>query len=1236
MNSVHCAARSALFALIVGVVTGTPSFAAVSTRTSAFDYDPTTGLLTKEIIEPDSSAFCLVTAYTLDNYGNRTAATTRNCNGTTGTLPGYNSAAVAPTGDPVIAPRTTTNVMDARGQFVATVRNALYDSVTNPNQEESKTYNADFGSTATLTGPNGLTTAWYYDGFGRKTFEVRADGNGTEWRYLFCSGFYGGTATCPTINGAAAVYLVITTPVAGPINVSAGTTGPVNGPVQKTYYDALNREVRTETQGFDGSGTSTPIYKDTEYDGLGRPFKMSRPYYAGQTAYWITVAYDAMGRTVTQTQADNTVTSSSYNGLTITVTNANNQARTKVTNSQGEVVSVQDANGKTLTSQYDPFGNLTSTTDALGNQSAMVYDLRGRKTQMIDPDMGTWTYSYDALGQLIRQVDAKNQTSTMVYDLLGRMNKRTEPDLVSNWYYDFYKGGATCSKGIGKVCQSESSSGYSKTITYDSLGRISSSSTVIDVPSPYVESVTYDGNGRVSTRTYPSGLVVGYVYTALSYLQQVTNNATNAPYWQATSLDAEGHLLSQTYGNGAVTQQTFNVTNGRLTAIVAGSGNAVQNLSYRYDNLGNILQRTDGNEGLTENFGYDVLNRLTSSSVSSGGAGVVNSVYAYDDIGNVTVRPDGSTLSYPGSGAGSVRPHAVSRVTMSAGNYVTYGYDANGNQINQTTTTNNVIDHTKDRSFTFTSFNMPTSLSTSTVTETYAYGPEHQRTKLSSSVRGTTIYLNSGDRGELSYERDIHLNGSIEQRNFIGANGIVVALVKLTTASGNTTTSVLYLHRDNLNSTTAITDATGTVIERLAYEPFGKRRFPNGSTDPNNTIVGVNTDRGFTNHEMLDELTLVHMNGRIYDPTTFRFISADPHVQDPSDMQSYNRYSYVLNNPLMYTDPTGYFSLFGWLSHLFKSIMHNEVGRIAVTVAVAYFTGDFVSSAVQSSMEESAGVVYANLTAEAAISGGAAGGFAGSLVGSGGNLQQGLIGGLEGAANGFIGSAFKDYGFNVAAHAALGCTSASLHGASCGSGAMSGGFSAAAAPLASQLGRVGGPVADTVVGGTASVLGGGKFVNGAQTAAFQYLFNYCAHDGCWTTKEERAYLDRGDFLGYYSKACEGNDLNACFSYGVASGQRPGPSDTLLRGLLDQGYSFAEASKLVQSTIPLNLANDYANLLPQNEAQRAFPNAQDIAQYHWDEFAKYGLPSSTFGGTPFGKSFGLVLPSLWCPLCQKPQ
>jgi RHS repeat-associated protein len=894
-----------LATVLIGLFIATSVYATSATRTSAFEYDPVTGLLTKEIIEPDNSNLCLVTTYTYDNYGNKTAVTTRNCNGSS-------SEAASPTGDAVIAPRTYSSTYDAIGQFPVASTNAL-------GQSETKVFDPKWGTPLSLTGPNGLTSTWQYDGFGRKVLETRADGTKTQWSYQYCAGVNGGTATCPTIGGAAGTWLVQTTPQAA--------DGTQNGPITKTYYDSLNRAIRSETQGYDGNGTATAIYKDTQYDSLGRPYMTSRPYYAGQTVYWVTVTYDSLGRTISQTDADGAVTSTAYNGLSVMVTNPKGQTRTTVKNSQGKIASVTDANGQAIAYQYDAFGNLTQTLDPLGNKTLLSYDLKGRKTGMTDPDMGSWTYVYDALGQLVKQTDAKGQLTTISYDQLGRMVQRTEADLVSKWYYDSYKGGGACAKGIGKLCQAEADNGYNRVHSYDSLGRPSQTVTTIDTN--YTTSVTYDANGHVQTQTYPGGVGVRYVYTPLGYLKEVHDTTSNALYWQANSLDAEGHLLQQTYGNGVITQQTYNPQNGRLTGILAGAGNGVQNLTYTYDVLGNIASRNDANQNLAETFTYDSLSRLTSATVNSNGAGIVTTNYGYNAIGNITSRSDVGNYTYPASGGSSIRPHAISRLDLPTGEYRLYAYDANGNLNSETEydSSNNPI-ATKGRIEVQTSFNMPQAIGAAIYSSGFTYGPEHQRARqTSTSASGTTIYLNPGNEGALLYEKDYHADSSTEERNFITAGGTVVAMIKQITNGSGVSTNVLYLHRDNLGSTTTITDSTGNAIERLAYEPFGKRRFPSGLTDPNNTIFPVNTERGFTNHEHLDELGLIHMNGRIYDPLIGRFTSPDPNIQDPNNLQTYNRYTYVQNNPLLYTDPSGYFSLGGFihsaLTFAFKPTIQN-------------------------------------------------------------------------------------------------------------------------------------------------------------------------------------------------------------------------------------------------------------------------------------------------------------------------
>jgi len=1089
-------------------------FATPQTRTSAFAYDAATGLLVKEIIEPDNSNSCLVTEYVYGLYGNKKTSTTRNCNGSA--IGSSGNEAAAPTGDAVISSRTTTDTYDTvRYQFPTSSSNAL-------NQTETKTYDPNTGNILSLTGPNNLTTSWQYDDLGRKVLETRADNSKTKWEYLYCAGFNGGTVNCPGIPGATdVVWLVRTTPLA-----ADGST--VTGPISKTYYDSLDRPIRSETQGYDGNGASTAIYQDTQYDSLGRPYMVSRPYYTNQTPLWSTAHYDSVGRIYRQDLPDGTHNDTEYNGLTVIATNVQGQTRTETKNSQGQTLTVVDTQNHTINYAYDAFGNLVSTTDALGNTVTMSYDTRGRKTGMTDPDMGHWTYAYDALGQLVRQVDAKLQTSTIAYDKLGRMTARSEADLISHWYYDTGKNNATCNKGIGKLCQAETGNAsgsivdYSRTHAYDNLGRPISTSTTLDAT--YTVGVNYDANGRVATQSYPDGLTVKYNYTTLGYLKEVRNNSNNALYWQANTYDAQGHLLTQTYGNNIVATQVWNPATGRIDSIKAGTGDGVQNLTYQYDNLGNLTRRQDDNQNLIETFGYDSLNRLTTAQVNSTGAGILTTSYAYDAIGNITCKSDVSdctgsspNYTYNPSGTNSTRPHAVTRVNFTAGAYRSYQYDANGQLIAETQRDiNNVVIASQGRTETYTSFNMLAHAARNGTTLDFLYGPEHQRTREVSSVNGSTWYLNPGNSGDLLYEKTQKPDNSTEQRNYITAGGQAIAVVKLTTTASGSTWSTRYLHRDNLGSTSAISDENGTVIERLAYEPFGQRRFISGAHDPNNSITPQTTDRGFTNHEHIDELALINMNGRIYDPVIGRFMGPDPFIQDPGSLQSYNRYSYVWNNPFAGTDPSGY-SWFGnaWHNafHTYWNSSRDQYVKPVVAAVIAYYTGYWASDAYMGGAVADAGGAmsisgagYASASYTAAIVGGAAGGaaYGASLSAMGGGdggdiVKAALYGGISGAAFGWAGNvgAGNAYGLeHFARHAVAGCVQGALIGGGCGKGALSG--------MAGLAGSRYGFIGAIVAGGTVAEIGGGKFANGAVTGAFGYLFNCRQHPGTCTPDENRA------------------------------------------------------------------------------------------------------------------------------------
>ena len=116
----------------------------------------------------------------------------------------------------------------------------------------------------------------------------------------------------------------------------------------------------------------------------------------------------------------------------------------------------------------------------------------------------------------------------------------------------------------------------------------------------------------------------------------------------------------------------------------------------------------------------------------------------------------------------------------------------------------------------------------------------------------------------------------------------------------------LYLHRDYLGSITLITDNTGNAIERRHFDAWGNiTNYWNAEGKTTIPAEGILLDRGYTGHEHLLSVGLIHMNARLYDPVLHRFLQPDNYVQDPFDTQNFNRYGYVLNNPLLYTDPTG-------------------------------------------------------------------------------------------------------------------------------------------------------------------------------------------------------------------------------------------------------------------------------------------------------------------------------------------
>ena len=539
-----------------------------------------------------------------------------------------------------------------------------------------------------------------------------------------------------------------------------------------------------------------------------------------------------------------------------------------------------------------------------------TYDLRGRKLSAADSDMGLWHYSYDAFGALYQQTDAKSQTSTMGYDPLGRLVARTEPDMVSAWAYGTSAAAHNIDQLLSASCTSGASGnacgpGYIRSYAYDSLGR-QSQLTLSTGGINYHSISTYDPiTGQLASARNYSGFTLNYSYTPRGYLSTITDAASGLVYWTANARNAALQLTRATAGNGVVTADSFDPLTGRMVNICAtpnigACDGAIANISNQYDPVGNLLIRSDTLHSVTETFTFDSLNRLGTYSILTGSGGSTRTM-RYNSAGSITEKSDicavNGCFAY-----GATQPHALSSIAGVYNGVVNphFFYDQNGNISCVTALAQ--CDGSAAKTVTWTSFNMVAQVVQGATTVGLVYDEGHSRLQ-QTAPEGVTQYLNDPANGVMT-ERFAPTGGGLYWRSYIQADGHIVAERSV---KGSTVT-VRYFTVDHLGSTIALTDEHGALAESDAYDAWGRARdATTGADDPTCSKPGQSfTTRGFSGHEEMADLCLVNMNARIYDPAIGRFMSPDDIIPDAFNGQSYNRYSYVDNNPLSYTDPTGH------------------------------------------------------------------------------------------------------------------------------------------------------------------------------------------------------------------------------------------------------------------------------------------------------------------------------------------
>ncbi|MDY0347870.1 MAG: FG-GAP-like repeat-containing protein [Tenuifilaceae bacterium] len=736
----------------------------------------------------------------------------------------------------------------------------------------NKNYTYDsYGNMASViltgSGANGSrTTSYQYDSKGRVT-KVTEPGNFvTEYTRTPYTGWVqkkelpNGNYISYTYDGFGRVTYT-TTAVAGPTafthswaNGEYGartkiTTKPTGLPPTTVWYDAYDREIRREEPGL-----SSTMVTSNSFNSKGQLSQVTNP---DNTK--VSYTYDSFGRLKSETHIDLSKTYT-YSGNTVTVTSPRDVSVTEY-DALGNVLE-SSVNGQKVTYTYNALSQPLSTTPQWGAPVTMEYDVNGFQSKIIDPAAGTIEYTHNAFGELLSQKNNRGQTCITSYDYIGRVIGKLWPGYSATFeYYD---------DGGGKGMIKKATFGdISEEYFYDTYGRMNKVQLEGASVNPLSFQYTFNSFGGITSIIYPNGLIINRDFQN-GYLNEIkSHNGTTI--WRVENVNQSGQITQSYIGNNMNRYNSYDIY-GFPTSIKTTQGSSIkQHFTYSFDtNKGNMTQRKDEKYNLVENFGYDEFHRLTTTAQPHWGTTLVN---RYGANGNITQKTDVGSLKY------NLTPNVYAVTALNGDS----SYEPQNQRVG------------------YTPFERPSEVANGAWVGEFTYGPNLQRRLMKLYEKGvlneTWLYFGSYEEKQLP-------NGEVYKYCYVNSPEGPIALYQSVNSSESTKYNIL---KDHLGSVTALVDEGGNIVAEYSYDPWGRRRNPldYGDYDIDQSQLMVN--RGYTFHEHLGRLDVVNMNARLYDPALGRFLSPDPHVQAPAHAQNFNRYSYALNNPLVYTDPSGEF-----------------------------------------------------------------------------------------------------------------------------------------------------------------------------------------------------------------------------------------------------------------------------------------------------------------------------------------
>ncbi|MEK4046824.1 RHS repeat-associated core domain-containing protein [Paenibacillus sp. FSL H8-0048] len=773
-------------------------------------------------------------------------------------------------------------------------------------------YNKDNGQVIQKTEANNQTVAYEYDAAGRlkkETYPIKINAKGEQIQELVDYNYY--NQSSPNFDATNAGTQVLKVDSITTVN------NITRGMSMKTYanvlYNGLGLALLEEH--YD-ENVSNWVFTQYHYDDQGRPV-----YSIDSAGNTLTASYDAWGRQNRATTPSGDVMVSDYDLKSRTATSY-----------------IQDhTTGQTLNyiqESYDSWGKKLSVstfkdwpTKQQSISESYRYNIAGQVTGYTDPNRNlnedgvTTSYRYDALGRLTALKDALNQMTSYSYDGNGQVTKVTiqakggTPQTLNTKIYNelglpsVKQDGASQSESYtynstGQLAAKTDRNGSSFAYAYDEAGQLKKNTIQgkINNVDQKLETVMIPGDGSPRKQTIQT--LLNQAETAYQTITRDSLGQVRSIYGRSGShyvsignqVDVLGRMtqISDQYMSFFTnyTYQQSRVTQVQTNGSAAVTGAASANAQYTYfgnDQVKSITYPTltDGSTLKTE-YTYNPSLGWTERMTNTKGNFVLTAYsYSYDNNGNrVAVSESRNGGGAQTTNYGYDALNRLISISRPDGGQTTYTYDVRGNRLTLSDTSTVSLD-SADTSYTYDLQNTLTSVTkggASTSFQYYADGMRSIKTK-----DNTQTQVNYNFQGQVISEEKIVNGQFVEQANFVRGDRVLVKKDK------KSTKDYYYLYNGH-GDVVQIVDTSGTVMNNYAYDEWG-----------NITSQVEKTSNSFKyTGEVYDEETgLYYLRARYYDPSMGRFLNEDTYEGQITNPLSLNLYTYVHNNPLRYSDPSG-------------------------------------------------------------------------------------------------------------------------------------------------------------------------------------------------------------------------------------------------------------------------------------------------------------------------------------------